>query len=626
MIVLIDGGERYLNEAIESVLAQTYDNWELLLVGDAAEARKVILPETSHAGRIRYLERPFSGNKGSNQVRRFESSHIRGEFLAFIDPNDVWLPGKLQEQLEAFEANPEAAAVYGRTLIWLSWANAPGMDGVDYFCETGVPLNTLVQPPELVLLALQNRFQTATLSCTLLRRSVLELDGGGGLEEIIQGRSGRMSFLAKVQLQVPVFVADQCWVKERQSPRAAGVITESENEAGERLRFLRDFKADISRRGAVDPRVSQTLEHELKTHDVDAVKNLVLTEFPHFEVLELSFLGEGINNLVYRINEEYIFRFPKHPKARQALTIECRLLKLVSARVELAIPRVEFIAAARPSSIISVEKQQKSGVKRFKQVLRYLYDIGSSGLLRSRPESIVETPFVGYREIKGSFLYPDFVAQTTTELREGIAKQIGCFLTGLHSVTIADALAAGASEQRFDGRYYRFHYALFEKHGFQELTPDEQKRTRQLFSDVLGPEGSCRYRRCLLHGDFNWDHVLFDAADKKVVGIIDFGSLFIGDPMYDFVPLWLKYGDDFVRLILIHYGCQNIPQALRKIQLLHCCDCLAEIDRASKQSNHASWEAGWRLFRTLISALGQRERPSLEAHVVPRSKPTAEHS
>ncbi len=93
--------QRFIAESIESVIAQTIDDWELLVVDDAStDATKQIIAEYQEQdGRIRLLRRP--SNQGPAYARNFALDQARGQWIAFIDSDDIWHPQKTEKQLSA---------------------------------------------------------------------------------------------------------------------------------------------------------------------------------------------------------------------------------------------------------------------------------------------------------------------------------------------------------------------------------------------------------------------------------------------------------------------------------------------------------------------------------------------
>lgn len=90
----------FIQEAIESVLNQSYKNWELIIVdnGSTDISHKIINKYRNEDRRIKYFECQSLKNPGA--VRNKGLSHATGDFLAFLDSDDLWLPEKLEKQLD----------------------------------------------------------------------------------------------------------------------------------------------------------------------------------------------------------------------------------------------------------------------------------------------------------------------------------------------------------------------------------------------------------------------------------------------------------------------------------------------------------------------------------------------
>jgi len=92
--------ERFINDCVESVIKQTYNNWELLIVDDASEdnSRKIIkeLSKTDQRIKSVFLER----NGGAAEARNLAIKKSKGRFLAFLDSDDIWCPNKLEKQID----------------------------------------------------------------------------------------------------------------------------------------------------------------------------------------------------------------------------------------------------------------------------------------------------------------------------------------------------------------------------------------------------------------------------------------------------------------------------------------------------------------------------------------------
>src|SRR5262245_19749735 len=102
--------ERYVGQAIESILNQTLGDFELLIIDDGSTDGSLEVPRRypGRDPRIRLTSRP---NKGVAYTRRELAEQARGEFLACMDADDVALPHRFARQVEYFRAHPECVLV-----------------------------------------------------------------------------------------------------------------------------------------------------------------------------------------------------------------------------------------------------------------------------------------------------------------------------------------------------------------------------------------------------------------------------------------------------------------------------------------------------------------------------------
>lgn len=230
----------FLAEAVESVRAQNYSLWELLLIDDGstdgsdATARRYA--ETDPA-RIRYLEHPQHKNLGVCSTRNLGVRHSRGEFLALLDSDDLWLPGKLGEQVGLMREHPEAAMVFGNSIYFYE-----GRGPEAEYIPTLAPSGTLYQPPRL--LKISNPLGKATAPCPsefLMRYELWEKVGG--FEESFNRTSmfEDLAFLVKVYLDAPVYISATCGSRYRCHASSSTGRAESSGQIHEWREFFLDW-------------------------------------------------------------------------------------------------------------------------------------------------------------------------------------------------------------------------------------------------------------------------------------------------------------------------------------------------------------------------------------------------
>jgi glycosyltransferase involved in cell wall biosynthesis len=214
-VIIVYNGEAYLAEAIDSVLSQSFTDWELVIADDGSSDASVAIAQDyarRHPDRVRTIAHSDGRNHGMSATRNLGVSVTSAPLIGFLDCDDVWLPDKLADQVEILDRFPQASMIYGRTEIWHSWLTGRGQD--DFFCDLGVSPDRLIEAPLLFKLLIDNRAQTPTTCNALMRRQVWE--AVGGFERQFRGMFEDQVFFAKVLLDNATYVSSTCWARYRQ--------------------------------------------------------------------------------------------------------------------------------------------------------------------------------------------------------------------------------------------------------------------------------------------------------------------------------------------------------------------------------------------------------------------------
>lgn len=219
VICIFYQAERFLAEAVDSVLAQDFADWELLLVDDGSTDGGSAIAQgyaTRHPDRIRYLDHPGHANRGMSATRNRGIAEAQGDYLAFIDADDAWRPAKLAEQVALLDADPAAAMVCGNLEYWRSWDG-----GQDAVVRIGPPRHGPLgsaplrsSPPDTLLDCYPLGMMPAVSVDALVRRAVAE--EVGRFEEQFTALYEDQAFFAKVMASHPVIFADRTWLRYRQ--------------------------------------------------------------------------------------------------------------------------------------------------------------------------------------------------------------------------------------------------------------------------------------------------------------------------------------------------------------------------------------------------------------------------
>lgn len=114
IIIPTYNGEKYIVETLNSIISQSWNDWEIILVIDGSKDNTLEIVKDIDS-RITIINQE---NKGIAEARNSGLRHATGQYIAFCDHDDIWHPEKLSAQLFCFKQNPSAGAIYGDFTRW----------------------------------------------------------------------------------------------------------------------------------------------------------------------------------------------------------------------------------------------------------------------------------------------------------------------------------------------------------------------------------------------------------------------------------------------------------------------------------------------------------------------------
>jgi glycosyltransferase involved in cell wall biosynthesis len=265
VIMIFFDAERFIEEAIASVFAQTYPHWELMLVDDGSRDGSTAIARryaASHPGRVRYLEHPGHANRGRSATRNLGLAAARGDYLAFLDADDVFLPERLARHVALLERHRELDMVQSRYQLWYSWQEEGSRLDTDHIGPPSIqPYHRLVAPPIcLSLLIAVPDVAPGICNITLRREWALAT---GGFEERFRGLFDDVVFYSKAYLRGRILVIPDVLARYRRHADSCTRRDRGATHLAARLAFLSWLDEHVRAFGATDPNLLQSLRTQL---------------------------------------------------------------------------------------------------------------------------------------------------------------------------------------------------------------------------------------------------------------------------------------------------------------------------------------------------------------------------
>lgn len=241
-------------------------------------------------------------------------------------------------------------------------------------------------------------------------------------------------------------------------------------------------------------------------NDFETGKKAIIDRYPELMNSQFKSDNSGWTNFAIKVDNKYLFRFPRNEEAFAAINKEYKILDVLNKKL--------------PSNI---------------KVPNYIY--------RNLSDN---HPFVGYEMIQGDFLTGDVFGSLNETKKENLLNNMVTFLNILHLIGYKEL----GLEPTNPIEWYKDLFNRVQNICFKYFDDNLKEKTIQLFNMFFEDETMHNYEPTLVHGDLSEDHIIITSDG---VGIIDFGDLMVFDPAYDLI--WAYICDkDFYNDLLEKYN------------------------------------------------------------------------
>ncbi len=266
------------------------------------------------------------------------------------------------------------------------------------------------------------------------------------------------------------------------------------------------------------------MEYRYNDNDTNlrAIKYILEHSIEGLKVNDIKLKGNGNDSFAYAVNNNIIFKFPRHKKASDNLVKEAQILKYLDKKLPIPIPKVMYECS---------------------------------------PSPLFDYYFVGLSKINGVPLSKEIYNNLSDTEKDSLARQMAEFLHQLHAQPYHEYEEDNIA--RFKEDYLKLQTLIYDK-----LDSNIKAKIDALYTKLFANQDFSIQRKGLVHNDFSCRNILFDLESKKISGVIDFGDSCVSDIDNDFYCLLEEsdeeLGRDFGLKVLHYYGHEDINKMIRK--------------------------------------------------------------
>lgn len=144
IIVPVYGAEKYVATTLRSILAQTYENFEVLIIDDGSPDRSIEICQQFSDPRIKIIRQE---NRGLPGARNTGIRHAQGDYIAFLDADDLWLPTKLEKHINHLNNSPNVGISFSYSAFIDEMGNPTGLNQMPRQLKNITPPYVLCRNP-----------------------------------------------------------------------------------------------------------------------------------------------------------------------------------------------------------------------------------------------------------------------------------------------------------------------------------------------------------------------------------------------------------------------------------------------------------------------------------------------